>query len=304
MLLEEGKVGDNRCKLAAAPSGDLIQSVRINGILVRPVVIKNGEGVTVVCGHNRVHAARLAGLKTVQVETTDDEKLPTVLYRELVRKKHEGTLAPISLLLLFGLFGNLQPNALVNGTLNLPRYFTDPRKRERVCMNDVFRGYALHRRLSMKTIQAYDSLPDTAQRLADTVIRRFHPRVNIFKEIVQLLEEIERKGHRVVPDSIPLEDETALVGYLKTLRYPLYHAIRRRADALQKDIQNSRVTLNFPPYFEGGYADITLRVYAEDNTDSIRRLTAGVSSLDYDGILSVLRMQDEPETDHPSGEKP
>ena len=69
---------------------DMVESIRTNGVLVPVIVRRDGEILEILAGHNRVNAAKLAGLTTVPTiildEISDEDALVYVIETNLIQR--------------------------------------------------------------------------------------------------------------------------------------------------------------------------------------------------------------------------
>lgn len=288
-ILLEKIIQDTYFKISPPPGDELYQSVLSEGILVRPVIYFHNETYIVVCGHNRISALKAGGALEVEAELVSRDEINRSQMRECLRKKQEGSLSYMSVLLLYvRMQREGEDTSRLLQFFKIPPFFQKKELLESLLDNTLFCEYALRRRLSLKLIRWYCEL-GSEQKSAFNLVLSSNPRANIFKEALIIVDEIVRRGQKLQLEKKDARDEKKLVAKLRTLRYPLYTEIKERSDSLAASFSTKKRSLVFPEYLEGGYADIIIRIKAEDSNSDIQNRFKELSGHDFSDIISLLK---------------
>ncbi len=271
----------------------LIRSIKNFGVLEAPVLLRRKGGHLIVFGHNRLAALKLAGAEGCEAVMLDAvEQRGYAEYAILKIHRNElSALGKLRLMLIlrdrlgcneaflrrFARLGaRAGEEAIAGGGMD-------------ACISALPRplvSFFDSRDINMKTILRVLGLPSAAVALLSGWVDACAMRVNVFREIVELLDDIHRRDgtlaavQGVAPDEARegREYEQHIHEALYAIRYPRYSRLRAIADQVVRDIGRKGAEAGLPAFFEGD--EVGLRfVFRKDEDpreaeERLRRITA------------------------------
>lgn len=292
--LREIDLSNEEYRISRCPLDEqLIRSIKDFGVLEAPVLLRRDRGHLIVFGHNRLAALKLTGAEGCEAVMLDSVE-PRGYIDYAILKIHRNELSALGRLKLMLILKNrlgcneaflkrfarlgtrAGDEAIAGGGMD-------------ACISALPRPLALFfdsRDINMKMILRVLGLPSGAITLLSGWVDAYAMRVNVFREIVELLDDIHRRDgtlaavQGVAPDEARdgREYEQHIHEALYTIRYPRYSRLRAIADDVVRDIGRKGAEANLPPFFEGD--EVGLRfVFRKDEDpreaeERLRRITA------------------------------
>ncbi len=146
--------------------------------------------------------------------------------------------------------------------------------------------------IGFKIINNILRLPDEARVLLSNWVIDAGIRVNIFKNIVDLVVDINKINKT---DKIPAllsaidlsarysigntaRKDEALYGELFKIRYPEYTDIKSKAGKIITDIMKDGLEIDFPDYFERDEIGISLKINKRDNVEGFNKMLSRINT--------------------------
>lgn len=279
----------------------LVRSIERFGLLESPVLLRQAGRLVPVFGHNRLAALELAGtvsFDAVVVDAIDPKAYKTCAVLKCARNEAGpvGRMRMAAILRRLSLGDDELAQTIRHG-LEVSGEFASEGAAESVMrLPGRLKDYIDLRDVSFKLIKVLVGLPPDAHdflvgRIGDAGIR-----VNIFRDIVEMMSDILRRdGTLAAVLSLPApttgdrrRDEQLLHDAIYSLRYPAYSDLRRKAERIAAGIERAGCSVDFPPYFEGDEVSLTIRFDRGDNEDSIHRKLSEIDAGLIEKLVGLL----------------
>lgn len=277
---------DNRYKISKPEISDqLMRSIKTHGLLEFPVLLPQYEKYIVVGGHNRLVAAKNTGASTVPCRIMDPFDMGTFL-GHAVLKIDRGEVGPIGRLKLYNLLKKTKTEAIQNDRLfarrelGIPDFLLGDEAAIETILSipDTIAFYADSRDVHYRVLREIGGMSSAAVSLLSSWLDQIPMRVNIFREVVEMLSEISRRDGSIetasaikIPDiRDPRGRENSLHSSLMSLRCPRYTVLKEEADNLIAKLRAVGIEVTFPNYFEGDTIGLTVKVSKKDGPAVVR----------------------------------
>jgi hypothetical protein len=302
--MEDIDFHDARYKISRNRVPDkLINSVLTWGLLEDPVLLPAGERYIVLIGHNRLSILKNAGKDDVTSRVTPEFNLDAFINAAAL-KFQRGDIGPLGRIKFLMIAREHSPGRTGEILQLAGREFSMP---DFICQdNDIMRqvlelpselcDYIDSRDIGYKTLKELVLLPENAKGTLTSWIKCINFRMNIFREIVEILADLlKRDGSLLHVHSINLmetEDprgrENHLLGVLKELRCPEYTKRKQRAEGLMSLLSGKGAVVDFPPYFEGENVGIGFRVNKREGVAGLRKKLDQLDMRTVQDLLDLL----------------
>jgi hypothetical protein len=270
--LDAIQCNNNYFKISKPLSRELVQSVLHHGI-IEPVLLLNWqEGYMPVYGHNRITAAKEAGIKDVPAKIVTELRMDDFLQIVRVKLFHNalGTIGKIkSLYLLYDYFNVDKRQVMaIAQELSLPSSLIDFTNVSLIIeLPTVIIQYIDSRSISPKFIMPILRLSQNSIIILEKIISKCQLRVNYFNSIVVMIEDIYRMGKdKLLGNSIELllTKETIsdddIYNCIYSIRYPEYTEYMGSINEIKKKLNASGIKVEVPAYLEGDSINIIFEV--------------------------------------------
>lgn len=293
---------DSRYRLSRPPADDRLRdSIGRRGIL-RPPVILGGEGTFIpVFGHNRIAALRELGsefLDAFVVTAVDPEWfVPAAL-----EKNYHQEIGPVGRLRLVRIMREeLRIEAalvadMARAELGIPGFFLgDGAAAAVLSLPSVVREYLDHRNIGYKTIREIVGLDQSLVGLVERWLARADIRVNIFRELVEMLADLSPLN--VSPADFPDEfddsldrrsRERVIHDAVYRRRYPEYRAFCDRLEAAVRELKAPGIEVVPPAFGEGRGIELRFRLGRDDGIGTLRER---IEAIDSSALERLLRLR-------------
>ncbi len=283
------------------PLDALRSSIERFGVLESPLLLGQNDRIIPVFGHNRILAAAESGLDSVNAVVVDRVDPTDYRNRALLKcaRNEAGPVGRIKMALVLNRLGTGADDLrrTMRYGLGVPDEFASARMLDSVLgLPGRLRDYLDARDVGFKVIKELVTLPTEAQVFLGERAGDMGFRINIFREIVEMLSDIAvREGTLEPVLAIPpaqtgdrRRDEQALFDAIYALRYPSYAAMREKAAKIVSGIERAGCGVTFPPYFEGGEVTLNVRFVRGEREESIRKRLSEVDARGIEKLLDLL----------------
>ncbi len=271
------------------PDDRLARSIEMFGLLESPVLLNGPEKYTIVFGHNRIKALLGSGKDRFTAVIVDSIGRESYI-EYAVLKSFRNELGPAGKLRLIDIALNVlgidagRAEELARTALGVGHEFVRrPGLRESVLrLPPALVAYLDSRDIGYKVIRNLLRLPEDGVKLLTHWLEQFPVRVNIFREIVDMMIDIRKRDGSLerlgAIDMLSGEDrklrEDHIFREISRIRYPEYNRIKEEADAIIRKLREERIDAALPPYFDGDSISLSVNFNKrEDPASVIERLS-------------------------------
>ena len=273
------------------PGDDLRRSVEHFGPLEPPLLIREGGRYRIVFGFNRIAVISEQGMESFRACVVD------LLEREIfldmaVLKCFRNEVGPVGKVRLVRIlrehFGANDDELLrvAESALGMPAEFVGAGLADKMLdLPESVRDYMDQRNVNFRTIKNFLRLPDEGIEIIAGWIDTVYMRVNIFRQIVDMVLDIYNRdgGLAAISGIAPVQSHKAEDFYhdlVLRARYPEYCKMKNEASGIIEFFRSRGVDVGMPEYFEG---------------DSVRISFAAGKRRGINGLRNVISFLDGPE---------
>ena len=294
------------------PPGDerLRQSIHSAGLLEPPVLFKDNNLYRIIFGHNR-----LAVLKEMDSAESGsgvfchiaDQPDTDLFIRQASLKNYRGEIGPIGKIrfirILREKFCSGEKNIIsVAKNMQIPDDILNPEQIENILfLPESLKIYLDVKDIGFKIIKKILRLPGDFHILISRWVSESDIRVNIFKSIIDLVSDINKKDKMQpvlaeIDIRLPAASELTksavrkdemLYRELFRRRYPEYTNIKLKADKIINDLVKPGIAIDFPEYFEKNEIGLLFRINKNDNVEGFSNVLA---KIDLDSLRKLLEL--------------
>ncbi len=258
----------------------LIRSVEDFGILVPPVLLKKGSMFRIISGHNRLLAIRELGSASVRSEVCDDVTADMFI-KFFLLKNYRNEIGPIGRIkfihILSDFFMMKSPieSPVLKKSLGIPAEiisdaFIIPKI---LALPESLRNYLDMNNVNFRIIRELCTMSLAGAELLDQWVKSGLVRQNIFKKICDMYYDIlSRDGGSDVLADIQVKSfdekrryDESLFNEIFRIRYPEYSALWRRAGEIMDRVNNDKIRVSVPEYFEGECLELAIRIRRDED---------------------------------------
>ena len=259
-------------KISKPLSPELIKSIKQNGVL-ESVILVEGNGCFIpVCGHNRMLASIQTGLdhvpaKIINELSEDDFKaiITLKLYNNLT-----GTIGKLKSLYILKEYFKINKKQLIAiaHELSVPDALIETTSLKKIIgLPSSLMNYIDSKNIPFKFIMPVLRLSDESIQLVAAIINACQLRVNYFRDIVVMIEDICRNQHyesvlKKITVLINKENRTddEIYRNIYLLRYPQYSEYVEKINYLKNKFLSYGLKIEVPEYLEGNEVNIIIQV--------------------------------------------
>lgn len=276
------------------PSPKLCESVARFGVLEPPVLVSDGERFIPMTGHNRLEAAKRAGLESVRCLVCAAPEYEAFVSRAALRT-FRGELGVIGRVRAASIAASLKgvssADEEICALLELPLSIV-PSIEKILALHESMLSYFDAKSVPQKTVLMVTSFPSAIADALRGWIAASNVRMNMFKSAVDLLDDLLRvKTQDELCSMITMNEsasDDALVSALYALRNPVISQMNEKAGALCAEFKRHQIELVYPPFFEGSAVEVKLRMMRSDGGASCRKGIEHLLQADFSRILGFL----------------
>ena len=294
---------DTSYKFSRNPDSDkLIKSISRNGILAPPVLLHTSSYFTIIVGHNRLFFAQQCGLQSCDCLILHNLEVDTLIHYALM-KAFNGEIGPVGKIKFVTAVQQLSQERteeikrIALHDMGIPEYFLSSLEEmyKISALPKMLKNYLDLRDPGFKTLRDLIRLPKKVLDIVNSWIEHTQMRVNIFRDSIDYLYDIHRRGGSLLPvekiNPVDIEDNRAREQYiylrLRELRFPEYSMMMESADSIINNFRKKGVTIQFPNHFEGDIIRIALELSKKEGLESFQKQ---VNTLDYKKLKTLLEL--------------
>ena len=291
-----GILDDNTFRISRPVVSDaLFQSVKELGMLEKPFILDDGDGLLPLTCHNRIQALRKLEAETVDafIVKKPDPALFTMNTALKVRRNEVGPAGKCRALLISQKYNfESEPGRFCKRILNVSPDILDPEFAAKILgLPETMKNYIDIKDTGFKIIKDLTALPQYMIDWIDGCLGLMQVRVNVFKMIVDQLFDLGKKNEHVI---LPVmeggkPDDRQLLETVSRLRFPEYSRLRDRADSLVNAVSSRGVSVEFPEFFESAGFTVNVNVSVRDSVDAIRARFDGIDAARLADLASLLK---------------
>ncbi len=254
------------------------------GHLAIPLMIKGRKGFILLTGHGSIEVAASSEEKNIR-SMVIDESDSEVYIKETILMAARGELGPLgklrALAILKDYFGVDESKASEIGRegYQLPDDFL----RDNELIMEIekipprLKEYIEKRDISFKIIRSLLRLSGESAGLLAEWVSAYNIRVNIFRDLVEMLLDLQREGGAYAglrePAPHEINDQRQYEKFIYDrvygLRYPEYSRLKEKAEKLRLNLQSELIEIEYPEYFEGSALRLAVTLRKDADVDEI-----------------------------------
>ncbi|MFH0974168.1 MAG: ParB N-terminal domain-containing protein [Spirochaetota bacterium] len=296
-------LADSTYKISKPLKDDKLKiSIQSFGLITPPVLIKTNYKYQVICGHNRLNILKELNESTVAshiISGLDAGKF----IRYAVLKNFSGEIGPIGKIkfiqLLKTKFMADENDILATAkALFISEDFFDNSLSGKVFnLPESLLNYIDIKEAGFKTLKNILRLPTEAFLFLSEWVKETGMRLNIFKEIVDLIIDIYRRDKclekltgfdPLLLDNNNVRKDEALYRRIFELRYPEYANIKNKADEIIGNFRKTGFEIDFPFYLERDDIVLTFKIKKRDGIELLKKRLDQVDLNEIKNLLELI----------------
>lgn len=281
----------------------LFRSIENFGILEAPVLLRKEGKHLIVFGHNRLGALRRTGADGCNAVVLDALD-PHAYVEYAILKLHRNEISPLGRLRLMSILrdrlgcgeGYLKRFARMGAGTGEEAIGGGEMLERLSALPGPLALYLDARDINMKILLHVLSLTAEALSLLSDWVAACAMRVNVFREIVELLDDIQRRdgtlssARGAAPDDArdAREFEGRLHEALHAIRYPHYTRIRAAAEGLIREMGRKGVQAGLPAFFEGDEVELRFVFRKDEDPREAERRLRGITAEELKKLFDLL----------------
>jgi len=281
----------------------LLRSIENFGVLEAPVLLR-GEGKhLIVFGHNRLGALRRSGADGCNAVVLDALD-PRAYVEYAILKLHRNEISALGRLRLMSILrdslgcdeGFLKRFARLGAGAGEEAIAGGEMQERLSALPRPLASYCDARDINMKILMHVLSLDAEALSLLSDWVEACAMRVNVFREIVELLDDIRRRegalssARAAAPHGArdAREFEERLREALHAIRYPRYTRLRAAAEGLIREMGRKGAQAGLPAFFEGDEVELRLVFRKDEDPREAERRLRGITAEELKKLFELL----------------
>ncbi|HPX90449.1 MAG: hypothetical protein BWY23_01912 [Spirochaetes bacterium ADurb.Bin218] len=276
---------------------ELATSLRNNGLLEFPYLLRKQEGYIAFTCHNRIMALKEIGFDSIDAYLLSEPSFD-IFNRNLVLKIFRSEVGPIGKVKVISIlrkifnFSDDKVLSYNKSVLKMPHELVlDFNFQERLLsLPSELIAYLDLKDVPFKTIRDLILLNDNILFHIDRWLSTIPVRLNIFKSIVEYLFDIQRGGSisEEIFYSQCFTDDRSLFSFIFSLRYPDYSRRRNRAEAIVKEISGDGLSIEVPEFFERDFITVKFLLKKSDSPEKLKNILEKIKTDDISEIFSCF----------------
>ncbi len=305
--LEEINFDDTSYKITKPHiSEQLIQSIKKHGIVEPPVLIRQNNRFIILSGHNRLSAAKALGRNRQACRILEAFE-PELFFDAGIKKLYHNEIGPIGKIRFYQILKPYESDLSIRNSNLFDFAVKELGIHAHILSSDelisrissfppLLIEYLEMKDPGFKTMRDLVHLSDTTVAIVSSWIESIPMRINIFRQIVELLYDIELKVsdcNRLHNILIPIEGdprhkEALLLQSLMAIRYPNFLKRKSELDTLMMNLQKNGVQTEFPQFFEGDEVSFTIDIRKKEGSNSFFKKIEKIDKNTVEKLLNLL----------------
>ncbi len=278
---------DEEYKISKPYNQALSISIKRNGLANPVILIENpssssSSSFRILSGHNRFKAfcensnSKIPALKTDNV--LDDFR------KEIIMKNYSGSISFSGKMKACKYFH--ADTSLMN-ELGIPASRRSPKD---INIPQLILNYLNEKDAPLKVLDELSLLDSDIVSAYEVFIDEKGFKFALFRESVSLVSDVLKISgkDKLLPLFYNSSDDNCLIKELKSLRYPLMSLFFDKSASLSERFRNAGLNLTFPQNFDGGFADISIRIKKKTKASDFFGACGRLTDSDIDDIIDVI----------------
>ncbi len=265
-------------------SAQLIHSIKKYGVLEEPVLIRENNRFLILSGHNRLSVMKDLGENRQQCIILESFN-PHLFFQIALKKLYHAEIGPLGKIKLCRIIKKYESDLSIRFTdfaiqeLGVPEsiLYSEERMIKALSFPPLLAGFLEIKEPGFKTIKDLIDLSEHALAILNNWLEAVPMRVNIFRQVIELLHDIERKEYALqniqhspmLPEGEPRYKEAFLINQLMSIRYPNYSMRKAEADILLEALKKNGIYTTFPEFFESDEVGFNIKIRKRDGSESL-----------------------------------
>jgi len=291
---------DDYYKLSKSMSDELLQSIKVYGVIDPIFVFPENSMFRILSGHNRYLAASALQLKDIPVKIIENDILEN-LYNTAILKKYNkqlGFISKIKFVMIFNKdkeINNLDYSALM--AIPEEAYSDSDTVEAIMTLPETMKTYLNDRDVSYKTIKKLIHIDNEIVQLLSAFLTGTDFRVNYLRNIVDMMFDMQKISLQsniidVLKQLLTCEDsekkDQVLYENMFKCRYPEYSQLKIESEKVAAKYKKYGIAVKYPDYFEGGEVHLEMSISKKDKGSSFIKTIDKLDELDVNELLSFL----------------
>ena len=273
---------DEEYKISKPYNQALSISIKRNGLANPVILIETPSSFRILSGHNRYKAmcenydSKIPALKTDNV--LDDFR------KEILMKNYSGSLSFLGKMKACKYFHS--DTSLMN-ELGIPASRRSPKE---INIPQLILNYLNEKDAPLKILDELSLLDSDIISAYESFLDKKGFKFALFRESVSLVSDVMKISgiDKLLPLFDNSSDDNCLIQDLKSLRYPLMSSLLDKSFSLSERFRNAGLNLTFPQNFDGGFADISIRIKKKTKASDFFGACGKLTDSDIDDIIDMI----------------
>lgn len=275
-------VYDEEYKISRPYNQNLSISIKRSGLANPLILIENGSSFRILSGHNRFMAMRDASIaKFIAVKTVS---IHEEFRKEIIKKNYSG---------LLSFSGKLKACKYFYSDTDLMNELGIPASRRTandILIPDSILDYFNEKDAPLKILDEMLMLDYDIISAYESFITAKGFKFALFRESVAIVSDILKLTGKedIISVFDNASDDIILIQDLKRIRYPLMSSLLEKSASLSERFRNAGMNLTFPQNFDGGFADISIRIKKKTKASDFFGACGKLTDSDIDDIIGII----------------
>jgi hypothetical protein len=288
---------DNQYRISRySPINDLIDSIKKNGILEPPILLKNNGLYDIISGHRRIEAALLQGYSDINAFVWNEFDYDLYV-GEAAKKMYHKSAGVIGRIKAFcaiahsPTFSSIEKK--IRQILHIPNEIDADTLEKTGNLPSVLLRYLDEKDAALKLVLKILSFDDEFILLLENWAEK-QCRFSLFRIAIDMYSDI-RRDDRMMENFVKknkelnvLQNDDEIIKIFKEIRYPAIEVFAQKADDLKKRYARHGADLTIPVYEEGKQPGISISIKWSDRGASYRKTLEFLRNEKIEDILSLL----------------
>jgi hypothetical protein len=279
-----------------SPLHDLTDSIKKNGILEPPILLKKESSYTIISGHRRIEAAALLGYSEINAHIWNNFENEAYV-REAGKKMYHKSAGIIGRINAFCILSRYPAFSVteqkLRQILHLPNEIDIHALNKIRTMPAVLLRYLDEKDAPLKLVVKINSFNDDFASLL-LIWAEKQCRFSIFRIAIDMYMDINRDKRMMedftnkITELKSGQNDDEIVRIMKEIRYPSIVSFAQKAEDLKKRYAQYGADLIIPVYEEGKQPGVSIIIKWSDKGSSYRKTLDFLQKENIDDILSIV----------------
>jgi hypothetical protein len=279
-----------------APLNDLTDSIKKNGILSPPVLLKKETKYVIISGHRRIEAATLLGYTEIKAHIWTDFNYEAYIREAGIKMYHKsaGVIGRINTISILSFSAALNENMQkFRQMLHVPDDVDRDALEKVRKLPSVLLRFLDEKDAPLKLVLKISTFDNDIILLLVAWAEK-QCRFSIFRIAIELYLDIRRDSCMMKEFTGKIEElknmhhDEKILQIMKLIRYPSIESFAQKADDLIKRYAQHGADLTIPVYEEGKQPNVSIAIKWSDKGSSYRKALDFLQKEKIEDILSLL----------------